>query len=228
MKRIVGLSALILLAAPPARASDPRATELVGLMTMTVRATTEQLQLVQHIESARLSADALGQLDKYLAFMLAEQKRTKTDNADPGALKMYERAVRDLEPEWNRVAARDDLKFSLDGLPTFRRFMTERVAGRPGVAAEDLRRLTAAVRVYEVRFGQIPERLDHLLAPPGGGPQLVERDALTDPWGRPYRYDPAGPQNAGVRPDVWSLGPDPNDPKGVIGNWSARPLEKPS
>jgi hypothetical protein len=226
MKWTVWLSAVFLLAAQHLRASDPRATELVGLMTMTVRATTEQLRFVQHLETARQSADALGQLDKYLAFMLAEEKRVKVSNADPGALKLYEQAVGELEPEWKRIASRDELKYVLDRMPTFRRVLTERAGGRPGVAAEGVRGLTAAAQAYEIRFGQLPERLEQLVAPPGGGPPLIERDALTDPWGRPYRYDPAGPQNAGVRPDVWSLGPDPNDPKGVISNWQSRPGPK--
>lgn len=224
MKRIVlYLPALVLLAVPHARAADPRATELVGLMTMTVRATTEQLQFVRHIETARQSEDALRQLDRYLAYFLSEERRTKVGTADPGALELYERSVGQLELEWKRVTGRDELKYVLDTMPAFRRVMTERVGGRPGVAAEGVKALTAAAQAYEVRFGQLPERLEQLTTPPGGGPPLVERDALTDPWGRPYKYDPAGPHNAGVRPDVWSLGADSNDPKGVIGNWSAKP-----
>jgi hypothetical protein len=227
MKRAVWLSALVLLTPHHARASDPRATELVGLMTMTVRATTEQFQLAQHIESARLSADALALLDKYLAGMLAEEKRVKGGLADPGAVKMYEHALGQLEPEWNRVAGNNDLKFVLERMPTFRRVLAERSGKQPELAAQGVAALMAAAQAYEIRYGQLPDRLERLVAPPGGGTPLVENSALTDPWGRPYRYDPAGPKNAGVRPDVWSLGPKPDEPTGMIGNWQAKPPEKP-
>jgi hypothetical protein len=226
MKHIAWSIALSLLAIHTARASDPRATELIGLMTMTARATTEQLQFVQHIETARQSVDALRQLDKYLALFLAEEKQIKVSNADAGALKLYERSVGELELEWKRVASRDDLRYVLDRMPTFRRVMTERAGGPPGVAAEGVQALAMAALAYEIRVGQLPDRLDQLLAPPDGGLPLVERDALIDPWGRPYKYDAAGPNNAGVRPDVWSLGPDPNDAKGIIGNWQVKPPEK--
>jgi hypothetical protein len=45
---------------------------------------------------------------------------------------------------------------------------------------------------------------------------------LKDPWGKPYSYDPAGPKNAGLKPDIWSAGGG----KVLIGNWPA-PKTKP-
>src|SRR5690349_24655196 len=175
MRRTIGLSALlILLTGHPVWASDPQATELVGLMTMAVRGTTEQLQLVQHIESARLSAEPLGQFDKYFGYFLAQGKRVKIANADRGALQVYERAVSALEPEWNRVAADNDLKFVQERMPAFRRFMAERSGKRPELAAQGAQTLAAAALKYEIHYGQIPERLEQLIIPPGGAP-LVDR-----------------------------------------------------
>jgi hypothetical protein len=36
--------------------------------------------------------------------------------------------------------------------------------------------------------------------------------------GRPYHYDPAGPKDMGLKPDLLSDGPDPNDKAKAIGN----------
>jgi hypothetical protein len=52
---------------------------------------------------------------------------------------------------------------------------------------------------------------------PDGGPAYLEVQALTDPWGNPFQYDPTGPQNKGEKPDVWSQGPP--GAKTPIGNW---------
>ncbi len=226
MQRIFWPTILSLLVANPVGANDPRATELVGLMTMAVRNATEHLQLVRHSQGAQWAADPLARLDRYLAFMLAEDKRVKIGDAHPDAIKLYERAVDELAPEWKRVEAEEQLKYVLNRMPAFRRVLTERTGGKPSVAAQDVQTLTKAAQAFEIRYGQLPERLEQLAAPPDGGNPFVDRDALTDPWGRPYKYDPAGPRNAGVRPDIWSLGPDPNDPKGVIGNWPATPEAK--
>jgi len=80
--------------------------------------------------------------------------------------------------------------------------------------------LSAAVKHYRVQYQVYPEALDALVTPPDGGkPLLLSGDLLKDPWGQPYLYDPAGPKNKGKQPDIWSLGPDPAKPDGVIGNW---------
>jgi hypothetical protein len=80
--------------------------------------------------------------------------------------------------------------------------------------------LSAAVKQYRAQYKVYPEALDALVTPPDGGkPLLLDAEALKDPWGRPYLYDPAGPKNNGKQPDIWSLGPGPGKPDGVIGNW---------
>ncbi|HEY1378002.1 MAG TPA: type II secretion system protein GspG [Gemmataceae bacterium] len=216
-----GLTVTFLISAAVARAGDPQANELVGLMTQAVRATTEQLQLVQHTAGARLSADALGQLDHYVAGMLAEERRVPVAQADAAILDAFDRAVKDLRPEWGRVSGQEDLKAVLTPLAATRRVVAERAGGRAGLAVRGVESIAAAVQAHELRYGRPPERLEQLAAPPNGGKSFLGNQPLTDPWGRPYRYDPAGGRNGGVRPDVWSLGPDAADANGVIGNWQA-------
>jgi hypothetical protein len=80
--------------------------------------------------------------------------------------------------------------------------------------------LTQALEVYKVKHGEYPATLEALAQnQPDGGPALVPADRLIDPWGRAYLYNPAGPKNKGLKPDVWSTGPDSKKPDGVIGNW---------
>jgi hypothetical protein len=71
--------------------------------------------------------------------------------------------------------------------------------------------LTLACNAYYVRVGAYPPTLGALLGPP----TLLDRDQLIDPWGRPYRYDPKGPKNNGMYPDIWTVTPDGIE----IGNW---------
>jgi hypothetical protein len=217
MKAVGGIVVALILA-PFAAAGNPRANELVGLMTQTIRATTEQLQLVQHAEGARLSADQLRQLNGYLAGMLAEERRAPTTDADPAVINALDQAVAALRPEWDRVVGNDQLKATVAGLAAIRRVVTDRAGGRADAAVCGVRGLSDAVASYELRHGRPPERLEQLLARSADVKPFIDAAALTDPWGRPYQYDPAGPKNAGVRPDVWSLGP-PAGPAKVIGNW---------
>jgi len=76
--------------------------------------------------------------------------------------------------------------------------------------------LTQAVETYYIDHNSnYPPSLDVLINQDEfGGPYLKTRDALMDPWGHPYSYDPNGPNNGGRQPDIWS-----NSPVGPIGNW---------
>lgn len=60
-----------------------------------------------------------------------------------------------------------------------------------------------------------PQNLQQLVQPPKGEAAYVKPQALNDPWGRPYQYDPSGPNNGGSEPDIWA-----EHPKfGQLGNW---------
>jgi hypothetical protein len=90
----------------------------------------------------------------------------------------------------------------------------EETYGKNDMAEAGVKTLTIGVKAYHLKFSAYPTRLDELVQPPEGGP-FVEPQALLDPWGRTYQYDPAGPRNQGQQPDIWTV-----TPKGeVIGNW---------
>jgi hypothetical protein len=77
--------------------------------------------------------------------------------------------------------------------------------------------LTNACKTYYTRHHAWPQDLRDLLRADAKGPQILEdADALRDPWGGQYRYDPAGPMNGGRCPDIWAV--DPKDGT-KVGNW---------
>ena len=79
------------------------------------------------------------------------------------------------------------------------------------------------VQQYFVDHSAYPPDLQTLLQKDadGHGPYLERMDALLDPWGRPYQYDPNGSNNARVGavvpiPDVFCM---PPGGVMVVGNW---------
>jgi general secretion pathway protein G len=77
--------------------------------------------------------------------------------------------------------------------------------------------LVPAVIHYRLKHEeQLPGSLDELIADPAAG---LKRDALRDPWNRPYHYSPQTQHGSEDGFDVWSDGPKPGDPNSMIGNW---------
>jgi general secretion pathway protein G len=89
---------------------------------------------------------------------------------------------------------------------------------REDVAKSQIQSLTQAVQIHRLNVGHFPETLDELTKPWAGHSAILDGDALKDPWGGPYKYDPLGPRNGGKVPDIWTDGPK-GDEKGKIGNW---------
>lgn len=76
--------------------------------------------------------------------------------------------------------------------------------------------LTQATQAFFIRHNRYPESLEELALRDQFGIQFIEGpDQLFDPWGQEYKYDPAGPKNNGVKPDIWTVAPD----GAIIGNW---------
>lgn len=76
--------------------------------------------------------------------------------------------------------------------------------------------LSTAVQTYYLNEGKYPDSLAALTQPSqSGGKALLEADALNDPWGHPYQYDPSGGHQGGNKPDIWTQSPDGK----LIGNW---------
>ncbi len=83
-----------------------------------------------------------------------------------------------------------------------------------------VRTIAETAETYKVTYGEFPTSLAELVQPPNGGLPYLKQSDLLDPWNREYQYAPQGQHNAVYgKPDVWSLGPRPNDPNGIIGNW---------
>jgi hypothetical protein len=77
--------------------------------------------------------------------------------------------------------------------------------------------LTHACQAYFRDHNRFPDNLGELLKKDAlGGPYLEGPDALVDPWGNQFQYDPKGPRNNGAKPDIWTI--DPGD-GALIGNW---------
>jgi general secretion pathway protein G len=88
-------------------------------------------------------------------------------------------------------------------------------AAKIGTAKSQLKMLTSACDTYKLNNNDYPASLAALAAPqPNGLPPIVEVDAIKDPWGLPYGYDPSGSRNGGLHADIWV-----QRPGGQIGNW---------
>jgi general secretion pathway protein G len=78
--------------------------------------------------------------------------------------------------------------------------------------------LTNAVKTYYTRHHTWPTSLQQLLQQDQKGPPILEdQDALIDPWGNQYQYDPSGQMHQGRCPDIWAI--DPKDGT-KWGNWT--------
>lgn len=83
-------------------------------------------------------------------------------------------------------------------------------------AQADLQTLTKACQTFKLKYDDYPQSLDQLLSPPDNGkPYLESADALNDPWGKRYQYDPSGGNNRGMKPDIWTVTPDNEQ----VANW---------
>jgi general secretion pathway protein G len=96
-------------------------------------------------------------------------------------------------------------------------FIRQLDQSKRSVAKTQTTTLTHAVENYYIDHSSTyPPALASLLQQDeGGGPYLKTPDALVDPWGRPYQYDPNGSRNGGRQPDIWAEAPG-----GEVGNWS--------
>lgn len=76
--------------------------------------------------------------------------------------------------------------------------------------------LTQACEAYHLKHGAYPTKLGVLLEADENNVVYLDRpEALIDPWGNPYQYDPKGPKNKGQRPDIWTVRANGKE----IGNW---------
>jgi hypothetical protein len=166
-------------------------------------------------EAARPKLETLGQRHAVL------QKRLKKVRAED-----FERMMKpwkELEKSLTSVfgAFYDDLSGPpsaigpiADVFPFAEITKTRLEAARRGVAV-----LSKAVAAYRRKTGKFPLSLEQLAQKIGDdGPFVQGREALIDPWGYPYLYDPTGSRNNGKQADIWSQGV-PGRTR--VGNWPA-------
>jgi general secretion pathway protein G len=91
---------------------------------------------------------------------------------------------------------------------------------RDSAAKAKIHTLEQAVKTYNLDHrGQWPPSLQVLLQRDQfGGPYLENQDALLDPWDQPFNYNQQGPNNQGIKPDIWCTSPTSNR---QIGNWAS-------
>jgi hypothetical protein len=89
-------------------------------------------------------------------------------------------------------------------------------AAKVGMAKTGAKAIASALEQYYANNIELPPSLEALTQKqPNGLPAFFTPDKLLDPWNKPYQYDPQGPKNQGLRPDVWTT-----TPGGVeVGNW---------
>jgi general secretion pathway protein G len=94
-------------------------------------------------------------------------------------------------------------------------YMSYLESAKEDSAKAQIKNIETAVEAYRIKFGDLPSLAALTQQLPDGGVPPLEPDALRDPWGREYQYDPSGQHSGGRRPDIWTTAPNGK----VIGNW---------
>jgi hypothetical protein len=76
-----------------------------------------------------------------------------------------------------------------------------------------IKTIEQVLAVYQLKYGHYPAKLKTLVE--GPRPYFAKPEAILDPWGKPWEYNPAGKRNKGKKPDLWTVTPD----KQLISNW---------
>lgn len=232
MSRTVFALLLILSTAVPLRADEPVVNEAIRLYADAVEKATTQLKTVRDADSAKKAAESLVGLDKQ-AGEWRQKYLVRSEVPGEAVVKHMESVVNELEVAWSRIVDTGNPGDILEKLPALRKTVADRAATRkPGLVANVAGTNAAKIAVartsaivlgtaaqrFMVKYERYPKTLGELAEPPNGTPYVDKKDRL-DPWGLPFQYDPDGPKNKGLKPDVWSIGPNANDPKGRYGNW---------
>jgi general secretion pathway protein G len=84
------------------------------------------------------------------------------------------------------------------------------------IAYTKIKNIEKAAMAVQIRSGSPPQSLAEMLqSQDGGRPVIDDADAIKDPWGKEFQYDPSGKNNGGARPDISTTTPNGK----TIGNW---------
>lgn len=91
---------------------------------------------------------------------------------------------------------------------------------RKSKALVDCKTLADQAKMYKLKYGDYPPNLAALTQPGADGTSpYIDARHLIDPWNREYQYSPNPAHNSVGDPEVWSMGPSMNDPRGMVGSW---------
>ena len=128
----------------------------------------------------------------------------------------FDTALQTLDSEVARTIRQLDfdspLRTEFDRFKEANETMNVMNEAKASAAMVQLKRIDKALQSYKVKTGKFPEFLQRLTE---GKDSLMGKMDLTDPWEKPYCYDPSGPRNQGKRPDIWTTTPAEE----MIGNW---------
>jgi type II secretory pathway pseudopilin PulG len=84
------------------------------------------------------------------------------------------------------------------------------------IAYTKIKNIEKAAMAVQIRSGSPPQSLAEMLqSQEGGRPVIDDAEAIKDPWGKEFQYDPSGKNNGGARPDISTTTPNGK----TIGNW---------
>ena len=85
-------------------------------------------------------------------------------------------------------------------------YMRNLEQAKNSVAKMTVQHIAEAVEIYKSERGEYPPDLETLTQPMGSGPATLEEKDLTDPWNRPYVYEPDNINPVTGQPLIYSGG----------------------
>jgi hypothetical protein len=204
---------------------DPDPEKVAKDVLQSMQDVTAVLKTVKDKDSADAAARKLEEPAKRL--LVAVEAGNKIPRDDPDVAKVLEKfaeqmakAGRDFQLEVDRLLKEPELQKILRKSPAWRQSDLQFQESKLARAKLDVKTLEVAIQAWHVKFAEWPASLEKLTEPSKDTPAFLLKSALTDPWGRPYRYDPKQRHPKTDVPLIWSDGPIPRDAGGRIANWS--------
>ena len=196
------------------RADEAKADKAVADRLAATEEAAAVLKAVGDAATAKAAVPRLEQIGKTLhAAQTAIDNETRKAVRTAVEKEQMDKAQAAMDKEFNRIDAAPELYREVKHTTFIRR---EQDAHRER-ARQGVRLVETAVKTYYLRnVGTYPIFLNNAAA------YLEDKNALTDPWGRPYQYDVTGAKSGGKGPDIWSLGPQ-SEKDAIIGNWAPKP-----
>jgi len=229
MKTLIGLTAALLTVGVACAADDSPEVPIKQQIEV-LKEVTDILKSIKDketAEAAKSKLDQLGEKQRKLSKemeALAKLPKDKQEELKKKYGAMAEEAQQALEKEVGRVGK---LSVAVKAIVEDTTLFKDLAKAKRDLAKYQIETLNIVVEAYKLRHAKYPVSLEVLAQkPPDGKPAMVKPEALIDPWGRPYEYNPAGERNKSIKPDIWSLGPNPDNKEGIIGNWPEKKDKK--